>query len=107
MRKSKVSDWFDKDGACKICEGELPHGHHGNCFVYSKIKEVAKLEIAVSELIDQRDHWEEKATELANDIGNALGFDVGEHSNLNCPVQSAIDEIYRRYGLASIATTEK
>jgi len=45
-------------------------------------------------LIIERDHWEEKATELANDIGKALGFDVGEHSNLNCPVQTAIDGVF-------------
>jgi len=48
----------------------------------------------LTKLITERDHWEEKATELANDIGEALGFDVGEHSNLNCPVQEAIDGVY-------------
>lgn len=46
------------------------------------------------ELIDQRDYWEEKATELANDVGAFLGVDVGEHSLLNCPVQEAINAIY-------------
>ena len=45
-------------------------------------------------LIAERDHWEEKATELANDIGAALGFEVGEHSNINCPIQRAIDGVY-------------
>lgn len=45
--------------------------------------------------VDQREHWESKATELAGDIGKALGFEVGEHSSDNCPVQNAIDEIYR------------
>lgn len=54
-------------------------------------KEVSKLDSDLGEEIDRRDHWENKATELANDIGNALGFDVGEHSNMNCPVQTAID----------------
>lgn len=47
------------------------------------------------QLIQERDHWEEKATELANYVGAALGFEVGEHSNINCPVQEAIDGVYR------------
>lgn len=48
----------------------------------------------LTKLITERDHWEEKATELANDIGAALGFEVGEHSSTNCPVQEAIDGVY-------------
>ncbi len=41
----------------------------------------------------ERDYWESKATELAIDVGAALGFTVGEHSSHNCPVQNAIDAI--------------
>lgn len=54
-----------------------------------------RLDRDEEKLVAARDHWEEKATELANDIGDALGFDMGEHSNVNCPVQSAIDNVYR------------
>jgi len=52
-------------------------------------------ESEMEQLIERRDHWEEKATELAVDIGQALGVDVGEHSSVNCPVQNAIDVVYR------------
>ena len=52
------------------------------------------LERAEDRLISDRDYWEEKATELANDVGKHLGIDVGEHSNLNCPVQNAIDALH-------------
>lgn len=54
-----------------------------------------QLEKDNSKLIEELDHWEGKATELANDVGSMLDFEVGEHSNINCPVQNAIDEIYR------------
>lgn len=54
----------------------------------------SKQERDTLQLITERDHWEEKATELANDIGGMLGFDVGEHSNMNCPVQNAIDGVF-------------
>jgi hypothetical protein len=50
-------------------------------------------ERAMTRLITERDYWEEKATELANDVGKHLGIEVGEHSNLNCPVQNAIDAL--------------
>jgi hypothetical protein len=53
-----------------------------------------RLDREEEQIIAERDHWEEKATELANDIGAALGFEVGEHSNINCPVQQAIDGVY-------------
>lgn len=44
-------------------------------------------------LICERDHWEEKATELAELVGSYFDVEVGEHSNMNCPVQSAINQI--------------
>ncbi len=47
----------------------------------------------IEKLVDERDYWEEKATELADNVGNLLGFDFGEHSSANCPVQSAIEAI--------------
>ncbi|MGP9834254.1 hypothetical protein [Marinobacter sp. NSM] len=47
------------------------------------------------QLIHERDHWEEKATELAEDVGKLLGVEVGEHSSANCPVQNAIDAVFR------------
>ena len=55
---------------------------------------IESLEKEIGELIKERDYWEEKAMELANDVGEALGFDVGERSNINCPVQSAIDGVF-------------
>src|SRR5690625_4092352 len=41
--------------------------------------------------IESRDYWEGKATELAERVGEYFGFDVGEHSNANCPVQTALE----------------
>lgn len=47
----------------------------------------------ILEMIDQRDYWEEKATQLADLVGQHIGYDVGEHSNMNCPVLNAIEWI--------------
>jgi len=43
--------------------------------------------------ITQRDYWEEKATELANGVGLLLKVEVGEHSNINCPVTNALEAL--------------
>jgi len=53
----------------------------------------AQYQSEILQLIEQRDHWEEKATELAQAVGEHFGFDVGEHSSANCPVQNAVDHL--------------
>ena len=47
-------------------------------------------------LIKDRDEWEEKATRLAEAIGELLDFDVGEHSSSNCPIDTAQRELLDR-----------
>lgn len=44
-------------------------------------------DIELEEIIGQRDTWEEKATELALDVGTLLNTEVGEHSNVNNSAQ--------------------
>ena len=47
--------------------------------------------INVDDLIIQRDYWEKIATALAERVGEHFGFEVGEHSNMNCPVLNALE----------------
>lgn len=42
-------------------------------------------------IVDARDDWEEKATVLANKVGDLLGEDFGDHTSANCPVENAIN----------------
>lgn len=51
------------------------------------------LEKALEEELTNRDYWEEKSTDLAMKIGEHLDVNVGEHSNMNCPIQNAFDAI--------------
>ena len=44
-------------------------------------------------LIDDRDKAEESATHLAGLIGEYFGIQIGEHSNLNCPIRNALNEL--------------
>ncbi|PHR86015.1 MAG: hypothetical protein COA78_38475, partial [Blastopirellula sp.] len=54
---------------------------------------IAELDIDLGKEVDRRDHWEEKATELASHVGKLHSIEVGEHTSANCPVQNAIDFI--------------
>ena len=40
-------------------------------------------------LIEERDYWEEKATDLADAVGKHFGVDIGEHTSANCPIEEA------------------
>jgi|GEM_PF-5746259 len=43
MKSENIESWCDKDGACKVCGGEIPYGHQSKCFIYTKQKEIAEL----------------------------------------------------------------
>ncbi len=45
----------------------------------------------VDQIMRERDEAEEKANDLAACIAALLEIDIGEHSNMNCPWQNAID----------------
>lgn len=62
---------------------------------YSLKKRIEELDSSLSEEVDSRDKWEEKATELATDVAVLLNVDIGEHSNCNCPVENAIEAVFQ------------
>lgn len=47
-----VSDWMDSMGCCKICGGEIPGGHHNDCYVYAKECEIKELKAEIQGLED-------------------------------------------------------
>jgi len=47
----------------------------------------------ISDLIKERDRAEEWADKLASAIADFTGCDIGEHSNMNCPWEEALDAI--------------
>lgn len=40
--------WLDEWGACKVCDGELPHGHTENCDMFKLEQEVRDLRLRVA-----------------------------------------------------------
>lgn len=60
---------------------------------YAKVMQdrIDKLEDALTEEIDNRDNWEERATRLAETVGECFDLDVGEHSSANCPIRTATE----------------
>lgn len=45
-------DWMDECGACKVCDGEIPHGHTDNCDIYKLEREIARLRQALRVMAD-------------------------------------------------------
>jgi len=44
-------NWLDDDGCCKVCDGEIPHGHTDNCDIYKLERTCAALEAQVDRLM--------------------------------------------------------
>nr|WP_023596477.1 hypothetical protein [Pandoraea pnomenusa] len=47
----------------------------------------------LGQVIDERDQYHDAADKLAGAIAKHFGVEIGEHSNLNCPWQNALDHI--------------
>lgn len=45
----------------------------------------------ITQLKKDRNYWQEKAEKLAEMLGKDVNEEFGEDSNVNCPVQNAID----------------
>lgn len=43
-------EWIDKWGACKVCDGEIPHGHSANCDIYKLESQCADKDRTIAEL---------------------------------------------------------
>lgn len=50
-----------------------------------------KEQNAHEKTLEQRDHASDKADQLAYKIAEFAGVDIGEHSNLNCPWDNALE----------------
>ena len=76
---------------------EQPDGDpHGECAAeISRLKaEVERLDDALTQALLERDEMEERATALADSVGEFLGVDVGEWSSCNDPTRRAMEALY-------------
>ncbi|MEI8659364.1 hypothetical protein [Vibrio sp. Hal054] len=81
---------MDLHKLAKMSESEIAEWVRSNTDKFTLLPD-SELET----IIIARDRWEERATELASDVGTLLNIEVGEHSNANCPVQNALDAVYQ------------
>ena len=66
-------DWADEYGACKICQGEIPHGHSLQCPLYIADQRIKELETFIRydvvrefSLILEHGNWEEFESHVSN-----------------------------------------
>lgn len=57
----------------------------------SQLNAIKRDRKEIDDLISQRDFWEERATKLAEAIGQHFGQDFGEHSSWNDPTAEALE----------------
>lgn len=50
---ARDGNWMDKWGACKVCNGEIPHGHTDNCDIYRLVNQITELRHALDGLVQE------------------------------------------------------
>lgn len=45
MNTKRDGNWLDEWGACKVCGGEIPHGHSTDCDLYNYKGEMREREL--------------------------------------------------------------
>ena len=89
--------YIDACGKCPNCKLENASDIEGEWREISLCPNVGlNNDDEITEIIIERDKWEDRATELAELVGKHLGIDVGEHSSANCPVGIAIEALTLR-----------
>jgi hypothetical protein len=78
-KKPVPNDWIDEWGACKICEGEIPHGHSPDCAYYSleiQLKDAITAQVEMGEemnaLRDGRQAAEDQYQDVVADLGHSI-----------------------------------
>ncbi len=73
--KESIPDgsWMDSWGACRVCGGEIPHGHTKNCDLYKKEQELIQLRNATDLLCERLEaHGRRTDMKLYQDVEQVL-----------------------------------
>jgi chromosome segregation ATPase len=74
------------DGYINLCESQM-----------ATLKaRLAEADRDMDQLIGERDHAQGMADKLADAIATLLGVEIGEHSNMNCPWEQALEAFEER-----------
>jgi hypothetical protein len=49
-------EWIDDLGCCKVCDGEIPHGHTDQCDIFKLEQRIRLLEDVSKELYESLNH---------------------------------------------------
>lgn len=45
--------WIDEWGACRVCSGEIPHGHTPNCDLFNMETQIRTMRHALEKIRDE------------------------------------------------------
>lgn len=77
-------DWFGKFGECKLCGGDIPHGHSDNCHIWKTDEEARSLRTQITQLTAERDEAvsECEALKATNERINGFADEWCKRGNL-------------------------
>lgn len=61
MSDRRDGNWIDDWGACRVCDGEIPHGHSHNCDYWLLEQERDRLRKAAKQMLSTCDEWDRRA----------------------------------------------
>lgn len=99
--QNRDGNWMDKFGACKVCDGEIPHGHTENCDLYKKEQHFNQLTLKLEQVQAENVRLQERV-EIMRETIEIIG---SQNHNLECPKCSVCEAVDR--ALSSTPTTER
>lgn len=57
LSSGRDGNWMDKWGACKVCDGEIPHGHTDSCDIYKMEQQLTQLKQDNAKLVEVCDEF--------------------------------------------------
>ncbi len=52
MRNDRDGNWMDEWGACKVCGGEIPHGHANNCDIFKLERTITRYKMILIRVLE-------------------------------------------------------
>lgn len=79
-------NWLDKWGVCKVCGGEIPHGHTDECHIFKQESEISRLKSELAEAHRMADFNEGAYKELQQKLSSA--------EKMVCEMREALNRIF-------------
>lgn len=104
-------NWMDKWGACRVCDGEIPHGHSERCDIYKMEQRIAVLEKALAAQQEQTEAGdvEKIVNAIQSDRRFSFYYTIHSFSEVNTFLREHLAPLTQRIGILekALAATKR